>query len=413
MKKFKLLIISGIFIICIIFSIYSFTSSKNARIVFLSDTHAVVDSKDRDINWNKNTFTRIKSILSNQNLKPTHIVWLGDIIDFMPEEWEIVKIWIDFISENSNAIQYAVMGNHDYNYYDYPEAFYKFYTSKNNSYYLGNSIEDHLISNINVGDISFKVNDAGKFLIGYNIIIIEKPGSNTQNNYIVGTVKSIDVNNNIINLEKPITRNFSNNDTTVRQGLTESIGINYFLNTFKNTKTQNTKDVFYVEKNCFILMSMDNFFNRDIEGKSRAISESDFIWFEKQLMSCSNKYNIIVVMHELPQSGNLLGGIYDPNDVIDYDEYTRKKFKQLINKFHITAWVSGHNHPDVRNGIVNSIINYGNSTTNFFISPSLGTNSEGQVLVLDIDNDSKLLNFRYWSIDKNEIIKTIAVPIIF
>lgn len=406
MKKIIKIILVLILFICITLSIYSFTHIKKYSVIFLSDTHAVVDAKDRDLNWNKNSFDRIKAIFSNENLKPTHIVWLGDIIDFMPEEWEIAKTWINWINKNSNAKQHAVMGNHDYLYYNYPEILGKFNGAKNNPNYLSYEIEGLLINTAFKGDSKIKVNNAKQFLIGREILLIETPDFNTQNKYHLSTVKNIDLVTNSIELNDSISDTFEVKNTAIRQGFTEQKGINYFLNAFKNTETKSTKNVFFIGNNCFILMSMDSYFKRDLNSKNRAIPETDFKWFEDQLIKYENTHNIVVVMHELPESGKVLGNIHDPNDVIDYDIYTREKFMHLINKYNVVAWVSGHNHPDVRTNKISHKLN----KTTFFISPSLGTNTEGQVLKVELVNGSKSLRFEYWSIDKNEMIKQVLVP---
>lgn len=405
MKKIIKLIIGLITLVCIIISIYSIKYTKTARVTFLSDTHAVVDTKDRDLNWNKNSFTRIKAIFANKNLQPSHIIWLGDIIDFMPEEWEIAKNWINWINSNSNVNQYAVMGNHDYLYYNYPEILGKFNAAKNNTNYLSYEIESLLNKTVYKGDTTIKVDNAKQFFIGSEILLIETPDFNTKNKFHLSIVKNIDISTNTIELYDRTPDNFEIENTSVRQGFTEKRGINYFLDAFKNTTTKSTKNIFFIGNNCFILMSMDNYFKRDLNAKNRAIPETDFKWFEDQLINYEKTHNIIVVMHELPESGKNLGNIYDPNDVIDYDSYTREKFMSLVNKYNITAWVSGHNHPDIRK----NNISYKHNNTTFLVSPSLGTNAEGQVLKLELENDAKLLRFEYWSIDKNEIIKQVSV----
>lgn len=406
MKKIAIKIIGISLTILILISINLESHVKKARVVFLSDTHATVDAKDRDLNWSKNSFDRIKAIFATENLKPSHVIWLGDIIDFMPEEWEIAKKWINWISKNSESKQYALMGNHDYFYYNYPEIAGTFNSfKKNNNNYLPYEIDGSLIKEIHKGDTIINVLDANKFLVDKEILLIETPDYNTINKYQINTIKKI--NKNSIELNNPVLEDFKIKNTSVRQGYTEKRGIEYFLEAFKNTETKATKKVFFIGNNCFILMSMDNYYNRDLNAKTRAIPETDFKWFESQLIKYQNTHNIIVVMHELPESGKVLGGIYDPNDVIEYDNYTREKFIGFIDKYNIVAWVSGHNHPDIRK----NTINYKYNKTTFLVSPSLGTNIEGQVLKLDIVNGKNSLDFEYWSTDKNELIKKIEISV--
>lgn len=103
------------------------SNEATARIVFISDTHAVDDAKDRDLQWNINSFERIKQVFGHESVRPTHLLWLGDIIDFLPSEWGIAKSWINWIIRNHASVkQYALMGNHDYIYYNYPEIQGKF-----------------------------------------------------------------------------------------------------------------------------------------------------------------------------------------------------------------------------------------------------------------------------------------------
>lgn len=386
-------------------SVFATNTVSNKSIVFISDTHAVVDAKDRNLNWNNNSFERIQAIVNTPSLQPTHIIWTGDIIDYLPEEWEIAGTWIRWIQNNSKIKQYAVMGNHDYFYYDYPEVFKNFNYAKGNPNYLSYEIKSNLKENVKKGDLSIKVNNVKDFLVDKQILLIQKPDFNTNNKYFINTIKNIDEINHIIYLSNPVTNNFSIENTSVRQGITESRGIQYFLNAFKTTETKETKNAITIGNNCLILMSMDNYYKKDINNLSRSISDDDFKWFENQLKKYEKTHNVIVVMHELPESGKNLGEIYDPRNVVDYDDYTRKKFFSLIDQYNITAWVSGHIHPDARTDKVQH--QYKNTT--FLVSPSQGTGKEGQVLKLELLEGSNSLIFNYWSIDKNEVIKQILV----
>ncbi len=64
------------------------SNEATARVVFISDTHAVDDAKDRDLQWNINSFERIKQLFGHESVRPTHLLWLGDVIDFLPSEWD-------------------------------------------------------------------------------------------------------------------------------------------------------------------------------------------------------------------------------------------------------------------------------------------------------------------------------------
>ncbi|HET7178399.1 MAG TPA: metallophosphoesterase family protein, partial [Chryseosolibacter sp.] len=358
-----------------------------ARAVFIADTHAVDDAKDRDLQWNVNSFGRIKQLLAQENVRPTHLLWLGDVIDFLPSEWEIAKSWVGWIIRNHAAVkQYALMGNHDYIYYNYPEIQGKFYS-------FMPEVESFLRSPAKEGDTRLFVEDAKQFIGGQQILLIETPDRNASNRSHIGVVKHIDPKRNSIQLVEPLTVSFAASSTAVRQGYTEARGIASFLSTFAGTETRSTNSIFFVGNTCFLLLSMNNFFSFDPHTlKTRGISEDDFHWFEEQLANYHQTHNIIVATHEMPNSGKSLGNLHDPNDAVDFDETTRKRLTELARKYEISAWVSGHTHPNARTDVVHST----QAATHFLLVPSLGMNPEGQVLMVELREGAKSLDFKYW-----------------
>jgi hypothetical protein len=130
------------------------------RVVFIADTHAVDDAKDRDLQWNINSFARIKQLFEHESVRPTHLLGLGDMIDFLPLEWDIAKSWVDWIIRNYASVkQYALMGNHDYIYYNYPEIQGKFLT-------FMPEVESFLRTPAREGDTRLFVKDAKQFIGG-------------------------------------------------------------------------------------------------------------------------------------------------------------------------------------------------------------------------------------------------------
>lgn len=383
-----------------------FEKKNEMRVVFFSDAHAVVDDKDRNVQWNINTLSRIKSALTEQALMPSIVVWLGDMIDFLPAEWEIVQTWIDFVGGHRRISQYGVMGNHDYLYYNYPEILGKFNRSLKNNNYIDHEIESTLSFEASVGDVSIRVVDASAFLAGHEIILIETPDHDHNNKFWSGVVRKVNVQEGQIVFESPLTKAFSVKSTAVRQGFSENRGVSSFLKAFKNTKSQDTKGVFFVGNTCFILLSMDRYFKRDFSARGPLITEQDMLFLEQNLLAYKNTHNIIVVMHELPDSGSNLGGLFDPSDSTEFDDPTRLWLRKIIKDNSATAWVAGHTHPNARTDSVH----YSDGVTNFFLSPSIGTSEEGQLLYMDLQSGSEFYSFKYWSLDGKELIKEVLVP---
>lgn len=336
-------------IICIIlfwsFKLF-FGEKKETRIVFFSDAHAVVDGKDRDVRWGTNTQNRIKSVLSEQALLPSTVVWLGDMIDFLPAEWEIVQTWIDLIGEHKNINQYGVMGNHDYLYYNYPEILGKFNRSLNNKNYLDREIESNLSSMASAGDVVLQVENVSEFLVGRELLLIEVPDFDHNNKYWYGVVQEVKEREKQIVLQNPLTRDFAAKSTAVRQGFAEQKGIASFLKVFNSTKSQASKSVFFVGNTCFILLSMDRYFKRDLSARGPLIAEEDMLFLERNLQTYQDTHNTIIVMHELPDRGANLGGLFDPADATEFDDVTRSWLRSMVKKYRSTAWVAGHTHPN-------------------------------------------------------------------
>lgn len=307
--------------------------------------------------------------------------------------------WI--IRNHGSVKQYALMGNHDYIYYNYPEI-------QGNFYSFMPEVESFLRSPAKEGDTRLFVEDAKQFIGDQQILLIETPDRDTSNRSHIGVVKHVDAERNAIHLVEPLTASFAESSTAVRQGYAEARGIDKFLSTFAGTETPSTNSVFFVGNTCFLLLSMNNFFSFDPRTlKTRGISEDDFHWFEEQLANYHETHNIIVATHEMPNSGKSLGNLHDPNDAVDFDETTRKRLTELTRKYKISAWVSGHTHPNARTDVVHST----QDATHFLLVPSLGMNPEGQVLMVELHEGAKSLDFKYWSTDKNEFFRQVSVTL--
>lgn len=378
-----------------------------SRVAFLSDAHAVVDAKDRNIQWNENTKTRIRSLFFSEKLRPDHIIWLGDMIDFLPAEWRIVETWVNWIESNYKVNQYGLMGNHDYVYYNYPEIQGRFNRGLNNRLVVNGEIESNLSRSSSAGDKKLYVNNASDFLVNREVILIQTPDFDDKNKFQIGVIGAINKKENSITLKSPVENSFSKNTTAVRQGFSERRGISSFKKAFSKTKSKDTKSVFYIGNTVFILLSMDAWFSQNLESKGQLITASDMVFLERQLQKHQKTHNIVVVMHELPDDGASLGGMHDPNKVIEFDRPTRKKLRSLVKRYEVAAWVSGHTHPNARTDVVN----HHDGTTTFILSPSVGTNTEGQILILDLVQGEKKLRFQYWSVDKGDLIKEITAPV--
>ena len=397
-----------VLLVCAFAVIWFQSHQPKARVVFVSDLHAVVDGKDRDLRWNSHSSSRLKSIFGNEKTRPNYLIWLGDTIDFLPAEWDIAKSWVEWVSHNHPYVkQYAVMGNHDYLYYDYPEIQGTFNRGDRKGY-MATEVESFLTHPVKRGDSKLFVKNIEGFVVGREILLIEAPDYDVSNQFHLGVVKQINTKNNSIELVAPLRNSFASKTMAVRQGFTEKRGIAYFLRTFAGTETRDTKNIFYIGNTCFLLMSMDKFFDFDGRtGKTRGIPKEDFLWLEAQLAKHHSTHNLIVVMHELPNSGRALGNLHDPNDTIDFDQNTRDRLMALITRYPIAAWISGHTHPDARSDAVDSP----QAQAHFLLAPSLGMHPEGQVLTLELRSGADRLEFQYWSTDKQLFFRKVSVPL--
>lgn len=390
-----------------LFYFFARADEGNARIVFIADTHASVDSKDRSDVWGKNTFTRLQEVFSEKGVHPTHLVWVGDLMDFLPSEWNIVRNWVKWVSStHSDVAQYAVMGNHEYIYYDYPEIQGVFNNPLRDGY-RRDEVESFLAASAQPGDIQIMVKSAANFVVGSQVLLLETPPRDTSEHFYIGLVRHVDKVRGTLELAEPVPTMFLSDTTAVRQGFTEKRGIVSFLATFEGTETTSTKSVFTIGNTCFVLISMDRFFDFDDHSKrTKALSEDDFHWLEAQLAKHQPTHNIVVVSHEMPNSGSALGGLFDPTDTVDYNDETRARLMALATKYEVSAWISGHTHPDARKDVVHSLV----GKTNFLLVPSFGMGAEGQALVLTPRDGSNSLDFEFWSTDQKSNFGKISVP---
>lgn len=381
-------------LICFI-SNCAYVYADAARIVFISDLHACVDSKDRSLTWNENSFGRIKKIMNDDTIRPTYLIWMGDIIDFVPAEWDIAKTWVQWVANTyPKTEQYAIMGNHDYIYYDYPEILSRFNLSYKKGY-RATETETNLTSVVHTGDTIIHLENAEDFIAESDLILIIEPAKINETTFHVSKVKKVNKDVHTIEIYDPSPVEFPLNTTSVRQGYTEKRGIKSFLDTFSGTQTKATKSAFTIKNTRLILISMDSYYMFGEDSKTVGISKEDFEWLEHEIKTYNKDHNIIIVSHELPESGAALGNLYDPNDTTGFNAAMRKKLMALASTYQITAWIAGHTHPDARHNSIHSII----EGTHFFLVPSLGMGKEGQALVLNINNDS--LDFGYWSTDQS------------
>ncbi len=357
--------------------------------------------------WGDNSFSRLKQIVLSGEVRPTHLVWVGDIMDFLPSEWGIVRGWVTWVAAQRPVVdQHAVIGNHDYLYYNYPEIQGVFNNPLHDGY-LRTEVESFLSSQVKPGDTEIFVNGIENFVEGSQVLLLETPQKDADEHFYIGMVRHIDKLRSTLQLDSTVPTVFPVGRTVVRQGFTEKRGIASFLETFEGTKTTTTKSVFTVGNTCFVLISMDKFFDFDDHSKrTKAFSDADFQWLELQLATYQLTHNLVVVTHEMPDSGAALGGLFDPTDTVDYNAETRSRLMALAAKYEVSAWISGHTHPDARKNVVHSIV----GETHFLLVPSLGLGREGQALVLVPRGGGKFLDFEYWSTDQKSYFGKTSVP---
>lgn len=380
-------------------------ATSSLRVMFVSDTHASVDATDRNPQWGTNTFSRLQSGFAS--LSPDYLVWGGDLIDFLPAEWNEVKTWVDWVKTNHpNVEQHAVMGNHDYMYYDYcatgscavwlaPQA---------------QEIETYLTATGSAGATAITVKSTDGFIVGQSVIVIETPDYNTTNNYKLTTVAAINSATSMT-LTDALNVTYAANTTAVRQGQANARGISKFLETFAGTTTKDTKHVFTVGNTAFILLSTDNYFSSTrTDGFLDAISTEDLDWLEKNVAAYHLTHNVIILTHILPDVGSEIN-VYDWSPTISYfSPEIKNRFRQIASNYNVVAWVMGHAHPDARTQTVNgqNTARWGNTT--FIELPSTGVGAEGQLVTIDFTSGASTIDFKYWSTNTSAYFKTVAVP---
>jgi hypothetical protein len=345
-----------------------------------------------------------------KSLSPNYLVWLGDIIDFLPAEWDIVKTWVDWVKTNyPGTEQHALMGNHDYLYYDFPDVYDKFLDI------LPNEIETHLRAQAVRGQKILTVKNTDAFIVGKSVIVIQTPDYDTSNKYFVSHIAAIDSAANTITLRDELNHTFMPNTTAVRQGYSNARGIKKFLATFSGTKTTSTKHVFTVGNTVFIMLSMDNFYSgQSIKDKYiNTISPEDLDWLERTTAKYHQTHNVIICTHIAPDKGSEIGGLHDwgsPTLSI-FSPEIKNRFRLIAANYKVAAWVMGHAHPNARKDTVSGKNTDIWGSTTFLLCPSLGMGSEGQIISVDFANGGTILDFKYWSTDTGKCIKTVSVPV--
>src|SRR5690606_35579455 len=122
---------------------------------------------------------------------------------------------------------------------------------------------------------------AADFLNGREVLVIQGPDFDGQNQFHVDVIDTIDEKDNSITLKHAVQNDFSRNITAVRQGFSEKRGISYFKKAFSKTKSKDTKGIFHIGNTVFILLSMDAWFSRNIDSKGQLITASDICFLER------------------------------------------------------------------------------------------------------------------------------------
>jgi metallophosphoesterase superfamily enzyme len=378
------------------------------RVMFIADTHASVDEKDRSLTWGVNSFSRLQSAF--KLLSPNYLVWLGDMIDFLPAEWDIVKTWVDWVKINyPGTEQHALMGNHDYLYYHFPDVYDKYLDI------LPNEITTSLTAKTVKGQKILNVKNTGAFIRGKSVIVIQTPDYDASNKYFVSHIAAIDSAAKTITLHDKLNHTFMPNGTEVRQGYSNARGINKFLAAFSGTKTTSTKHAFTVGNTVFIMLSMDNYYSgQSINDVSiNAISREDLDWLERTTAKYHQTHNVIICTHFPPDKGSEIGGLRDgkASTLNRFSPEIKNRFRLIASNYKVAAWVMGHVHPDARTDKVSGRNTDVWSSTTFIMCPSLGMGSEGQLISVDFANGGTILDFKYWSTDTGKCFKTVSVPV--
>lgn len=374
-------------------------SRTTQRIILYFDTHYKLDPERLTAPYDIKTYNETcnKTLIASLSLHPNQAHFIGDIIDYNVAEWDLVKPTINEIKKKFPDIQiYGLMGNHDFLYYKY-----RSFDNANFPSDLKDEVALKVAAPIlpNMSTVSVE-GDASLVIANHKMAIISKRVE-TGFPYNFDIVTAQRINKNTIKFTPPVLHNYSIGDY-IRQGWSDTRAIGYFRNAFSNTETHKLTSPsnanYYTRAGnmLFIFISLNHFHPLSQIGWMKMWPD-EVEWFKELLEDNYKTCNIIVYTHEPPGADADIG--YPPR----YNNWSKEsvhQFQSICREYHIPLWISGHIHYNWRDASrIYRPTAYGNTT--ILIGPALLLNNpnEGEFLTIDIEDKSRNLTIKAYSVD--------------
>lgn len=330
------------------------------RVAFCADTHFCDDAARRSAYGMGVKSAQNVAALGNKNPDAYH--HLGDIVDYMPSEWEEAGATLDGLN------LYACLGTHDYDIYRHAIATAAGFPSD-----LWDEVALTLASPVTGGTtdtitVSEAVTDV---VVGHGLLIMGDILDQASGTYELLTVDSVNTGAKTITFTGNVVNSYSAG-AIVRQGYSNQRGIDYMLAALSNTPTLATRNFYTVGNLLFIFLSLDRW-HPDASGFSRNLwAANDLDWLEAVVAAGdANNYNIIINTHMAPSAET---GTYDwEPSIVYWPESTQARFKAICANYTVAMWCSGHAHTsqvagDGQTNLTNGVSGWGN--TYFYSAPA-------------------------------------------
>ena len=366
------------------------------RVACIADTHFCHDAARRSAYG--------MGVKSAQNITATATrepdAWhhLGDIIDYLPSEWNEAEDYLDGLN------LYACLGTHDYDLYKYPEVSGPSGMADD----LWAEVALTLASGVTAGNDTITVNEAVTGVVeGHTALLISDPeadGYTPQSNFEVLTVSSVNVGAKTITFTGNLTNSYDAGDH-FRQGWSNQRGIDYMTTALSNTPMSGGTRKFYTVGNLlFVFLGIDRWHPDELSRNLWAAN--DLQWLESVVAAGdAANYNIFVHTHMSPSAET---GTYDwEPSIVYWPDYVQAWFKRMCADYTVALWSNGHAHTsqleaDGLTSLTNGVSGWGD--TYFWSVPALFqqySDYKYQTSYLDFHDGSSTAVLTNWGIDSD------------
>ena len=320
------------------------------RILFLADTHYCDDpARNPGLTWTANSNKNITAALK---LRPGQVHWLGDTMDFNLSEYGHVRAMVTLAKKTVPDVHiHALMGNHEYAYYKWPEIMDGFPDD------LPREVQCTLSKPAFKGQDTIRVDeDVSGVVTGHKLLMVGCPEDAFPPRFDIMTVKGADAKGKTITFTGPLAHDYSIGDFA-RQGWSNSRAINHFraafagTNAFDSTTPVSTKYSYRTGNTLFIFLGTDQYHPQSAvnpELYCGPLSQADLNWLEDVIADNHNTCNIIMQTHINPAPGSDIGTADWHDSLCQYEPGVQARFKSICRKYRVPLWMFGHVHANWR-----------------------------------------------------------------